>query len=364
MENKVRVLHVNGILNRGGAESRLMDIYKHIDREKIQFDFAHHTSATSHFSKDIKSLGGQIYVLPRFNLKNFFKYIQAWSFLLKENEYDVIHGHMTSTAFIYLYIAKKLNVKTRIAHARSSNKSSYLKYFTAKLARFFATDMFAVSQLAGISEFGKWNVKKGNVRILPNAIEAQRYIFNVEKRDEMRLSLGVEGKCVVGHIGRFSYPKNHIFLLDVFKRFLEVQTNAILFLVGQGELLDNVKQRVVDLDLGENVVFLGVRDDIPDLIQSFDILLFPSVFEGLPGVVLECQVSGLPCLISDSITREVQITQNVVFYSLKKTPEEWAVKMEKMVKESDRKNYYDDFVKKGFDIKAVSEWYQEFYLTL
>ena len=322
------------------------------------------SKARDEIREKIESLGGKVYLLPQFNLKNVCKYVKSWWSLLKTNEYDVIHGHMTSTAFIYLFIAKLLKIKTRIAHSRNSNKQSNLRYYTSKQARYFTTHMFAVSQLAAFSEFGKRNVRKGKVDIIPNAIDAERYIFDKDKRDKIRHSLGLKDKFIIGHIASFTHQKNHMFVLDVFKHFIKLQSEAILLFVGKGELLDDVKQRVVDLNIEKNVKFLGVRNDVPDLIQAFDILLFPSLFEGLPGVVLECQVSGLPCLISDNITREVQITENVVYYSLNKSAEEWAMKMKSMIHNSDRKSYYDDFVKKGFDINSVSKWYESFYLSL
>ena len=240
----IRVLHVFGRLNSGGAESRTMDIYRSIDREKVQFDFAIHTEEDCFFTNEVKALGGRIYSFPRFNGKNYFSYRKAWNRFFKEHrEYEIIHGHQTSTGFIYLKEARKYNLPIRIAHSRNSNKDSILKKYTCKLAKFYATHLFAVSKLAGISEFGKRTVQKGKVKIIPNAINANKYSLNQEVRKEKRKELGVENNFVICHIGRFHPQKNHEFLLQVFKCIKYKRDDIKLVLIGDGPLKNQIEKK-------------------------------------------------------------------------------------------------------------------------
>jgi glycosyltransferase involved in cell wall biosynthesis len=363
MSNPIRVLHVLGNLNQGGAESRIMDIYRAIDKSKVQFDFAIHTEQDCFFSKEVLELGGRYYIFPRFDGKNYFEYRRAWKdFFNVHKEYDIIHGHMTSTAFIYLKIAKLNNVKIRIAHARSAGKVSLLRKYLSKLSKINATNLLAVSKLAAISEFGKQALSKGEISIIPNAIDAEKYKFNPQKRNEVQSNLNIKNKLVIGHIGSFRYPKNHTFLIDIFKEIRIKRDDAVLLLIGDGELKENIEKKVSALNIQESVFFLGNRSDVPLLLQAMDALLFPSIYEGLPGVVLEAQASGLPCIISDAITNEVNITSYVEFISLSESANFWA---EKVIANSykKREDTFLNFVEKSYDIKSVTKWYENFYLS-
>lgn len=359
----IRVLHVFGRLNSGGAESRTMDIYRSIDREKVQFDFAIHTEEDCFFTNEVKALGGRIYSFPRFNGKNYFSYRKAWNRFFREHrEYKIIHGHQTSTGFIYLKEARKYNLPIRIAHSRNSNKDSILKKYTCKLAKFYATHLFAVSKLAGISEFGKRTIQKGKVKIIPNAIKANKYSLNQEVRKEKRKELGVENNFVICHIGRFHPQKNHEFLLQVFKCIKYKRDDIKLVLIGDGPLKDQIEKKVLELGIEDSVIMAGIRTDVPQLLQAMDVLLLPSFFEGLPGVVLEAQAAGLPCVISDKITDEVKITDLVEYISIDKSEECWAEKVMRLSEGFERRNTYNEIVQSGYDIESVAKWYQEFYL--
>ncbi|WP_096185788.1 glycosyltransferase family 1 protein [Evansella halocellulosilytica] len=356
-----RVLHVFGRLDSGGAESRTMDIYRSIDRSKIQFDFAIHTKDECFFSDEVRSLGGKIFNFPRFTGKNYFKYKKAWrSFFKKHPEYDIIHGHQTSTGFIYLNEALKNDVKVRIAHARNSNKDSRIKRFTTKLARYYASDLFAVSRLAGISEFGKKLVADGTVKVIPNAIDVEKYKFDEGVRNRVRKDLLLEDELAVIHIGRFHPQKNHNFLIDVFNVLLEKDKNAKLFLVGDGGLRNNIEEKIKELKLENKVEILGIRSDVPELLQGMDLLLFPSFFEGLPGVVLEAQAAGLPCIISNSITNEVLVTNRVYKLDLGWGAHTWAEKVTDMDFFHD-KRIQNRLVNKKFGIHNIKNFYETFY---
>ncbi len=365
MTRPIRILHVFGRLDSGGAESRTMDIYKTIDRAKVQFDYAIHTTDDCYFTDEVKALGGKIYNFPRFNGKNYLKYRKAWNLFFQEHrEYKIIHGHQTSTGFIYLDEAKKNKVPIRIAHSRNSNKDNKLKQYVCKMAKRYATHLFAVSRLAAISEFGKDAVTKGNVEILPNAIDAKKYVYNRVIRDEKRNELGFKNELVVCHIGRFHPQKNHMFLLEIFKTLNDKYKNTKLVLIGDGSLRKKIENKIKKLEISNSVIMTGIRSDVPQLLQAMDVLIFPSFYEGLPGVVLEAQAAGLPCIISDTITSEVKITELVEYVSLAESPDYWVGKTLKFLQDFERRNTYDVIVESGYDIEAVASWYQEFYIKL
>lgn len=362
MDEPIRVLHVFGRLDSGGAESRTMDIYRQIDRSKVQFDFAIHTEDECFFTDEIKSLGGRIYSFPRFNGKNYFQYKNSWNKFFKEHaEYQIIHGHQTNTAFVYLKEAKANNVPIRIAHSRNSNKENLIKKHICKLSKLYATHLFAVSKIAGSSEFGEKAVNDGIVRILPNAIDAKKYSFNKEARKNKRLELGIENEMLIIHIGRFHPQKNHIFLLEVFSQILMSEPNAKLLLVGDGSLRGEIVKEISDKNIKESVIIAGIRSDVPELLQAADILLFPSLFEGLPGVVLEAQAAGIPCIISDKITPEVKITDLVEYVSLEEDTKYWAEISINSVSKACREDVSKKIVEAGYDIKSVSKWYEDYY---
>ncbi len=364
MPKPIRVLHIFGRLDIGGAESRTMDIYREINRERIQFDFAIHTEDECFFTKEVKSLGGKIFSFPRFNGKNYWTYKKAWNSFFKEHsEYKIIHGHQTSTAFIYLKEAKKHDIPIRIAHSRNSNKDSVIKKYTCKLARLYATHLLAVSKVAGISEFGRKYFEEKKVKVIPNAIEARKYSFNQEIREKKRKELGIQKSFAVCNIGRFHPQKNHTFLLQVFRKIIEKNEKAILFLIGDGPLRSDIEQQILELGLKDSVIMMGIRSDVPDLLQAMDLLLFPSLYEGLPGVVLEAQAAGLPSIVSDRITDEVKITDLVEYVALDKSIEHWAEKALTFTKVLERQNMYNEIVKAGYDINSVVKWYEDLYLN-
>ncbi len=370
----MRILHVSGRMDKGGAECRNMDIYREIDRAKIQYDFLTHVDYKCFFDDEINSLGGNVYGLPRLNWKNYFKYKKALNdFFSTHKQYKVIHGHMTSNGFIYHKIAKKHGIHVRIAHSRcGTNKVNFtfknkIRNICHILLRPYVTHKFAVSKLAGENVFGKKAVSNGEVRIIPNAIKTDIYTYDKNKRLKIREKLNInDDTFLIGHVGRFEEQKNHNFLLDIFKKIHNKNSNTKLMLVGgYGTLQEIIKEKTKQLELENNVIFMGVRNDVPDLMQAMDMLLFPSFMEGFPGVVLESQASGLKCIVSDTITKEVNLTGLVEYISLKKPDKYWADKTIDIINNGyNRRNTYDDIVKKGYDIKNVAKWYEDFYLKL
>jgi glycosyltransferase involved in cell wall biosynthesis len=365
MAGTIRVLQVLGTTNRGGAESRIMDLYRHMNREDIQFDFLVHTEKKGYFDDEIKSLGGRIYHLPAFRVYNYFSYRKACKeFFTAHGEFAAVHGHMTSTASIYLPIAKKLGVPLTIAHARSAGVDQGVKGWMTRLLRrrlYRKADvLIACSDLAAEAVFGKSTVQQGQVLILPNAVDTGEFAYNARVREEMRQKLNITDKFVVGHVGRFHYAKNHEFLIDIFQEIKKQRQDALLLLAGDGSLQEMIKKKVDLLGLSESVIFAGAVSPISPWYQAMDCFLFPSRFEGMPGSVVEAQAAGLPCLISDAITRQVKATDLVEFVSLAQSPKEWADKLLTMSSRP-RSRMAEEMRNSDYDVNQQVERYRNLY---
>ena len=381
MAEPIRILHVLGGVGLGGAESRIMDIYRHIDKDKVQFDFLIHQTKKGYYEEEIEKLGGRIYRVPRFKLYNILTYRKALReffnssqrvdnanrrFASSSRRLEVVHGHMTSTASIYLPIAKKCGVPVTIAHARSAGVDKGLKGVITRLLRRplrrKCDHMFACSMLAAKAVFGENNAKNGRVTIVPNAIDAKLFMYNEEIRNRMRKKLSLEDKFVIGHVGRFHYAKNHEYLLAVFGEIAKQRENAHLLLLGEGERMEEMKEKAVAFGIADKVLFAGNQKEVWDYYQAMDFFLFPSRFEGLPGTVVEAQAAGLCCLISDAIAEEVKITKLVTAFSIEEKPEKWAEYVLTHDK-YERKSRYEQIAAAGFDVKAQTKWYEQFYLS-
>jgi len=360
----IRVLHVFGMLNKGGAETRTMDIYRTINKSQIQFDFVVHTNEKCFYDDEIVSMGGIVYKgIPRFEFFNVFSYYKIWKAFFKNNPYNIIHIHTTNSALPILIAAKKQNIKVRIAHARIADENSFLRRAFVALNRYpirkFSTYMLAVSEIAGEFAFGK------NFSVIPNAIDAGKLRYNINSRKTIRNELGIEDCFVIGNVARFHFQKNHLFLLDAFKEVKGTVPNAKLLLVGTGELKDIIQAKIDELEINDSVMLLGVRDDVEKLLSAMDIFALPSHYEGLPGVALEAQAAGLKTLISDKITKEAAIVDELVeFLKIDEGVSSWVNKIVDFYQNVnyDRRDTYDNFVEAGYDIKSVASWYEKFYI--
>jgi len=367
MAEAIRILHVLGSTNLGGAESRIMDIYRYIDREKVQFDFLVHQSEKGYYDDEIESLGGRIFRVPRFKLYNLFEYKKALqSFFVKHNEFKAVHGHMTSTAAIYLPIAKKNGIPMTIAHARSAGVDKGLKgritLWIRKPLKHRCDYMFACSGLAGEAVFGSKNTLSGKVNIIPNAIDVEPFCYREDVRQRMRKELHFEDCFVIGHVGRFHYAKNHEYLLEVFKQITLKQPNAVLLLLGEGGRMEEMKKKAIALEIKDKVFFVGNKKETWDYYQAMDFFVFPSRFEGLPGTVVEAQSAGLYCLISDTIAKEVGITDLVAYKSIEENPEKWA-EFVLAHKDYERENKYEQIAAEGYDVREQAKRYEQFYIS-
>lgn len=367
MKEEIRILQVIGIMNRGGAETMLMNVYRHMDRTKIQFDFVEHCGEQAVFDKEIEALGGKVYRCPHFCGTNYFEYRRWWKSFFAEHsgEYQIIHGHIGSTAAIYLKIAKRSGLYT-IAHSHSSGRYYSLKvtlyhilsYNTRNIAHYF----FACSKNAGLDRFGKRVVTGECYRGLKNAIVTNDFQYAPDVRREVRAELSLRGKLVIGHVGRFTAEKNHAFLLDIFKEMVAGNSNIRLLLVGDGPLRRAVEKKAEELGILSSILFTGVRSDVNRLLQAMDALVFPSLYEGLPVTLIEAQTSGLPCIISDKVPEEsILIDGLVTVRSLGNSAQEWAEHTLSRIGEI-RVSRCDEVCKRGYDIAETAKWLGGFYL--
>jgi glycosyltransferase involved in cell wall biosynthesis len=368
MNSKVeipRVLQVFSRMDRGGAESMIMNYYRKIDKTKLQFDFLVHTNERCAFDEEIELLGGRIYHLPKYSIKNHFDYKnKIRTFLYSHPEHKIIHGHYFTISAIYLKIAKKMD-RICIAHSHTALNEVSVKHLIFKLLiaplRYLADYKLACSKLAGKWMFGSNNNK---VIILKNAIDVNKFVFDKIVRNNLRKEFKIEDKFVVGHIGRFFHPKNHNFLIQIFQKITLINDDAVLLLVGDGELREQIENKVQKLGLKDKVIFTGVRTDIPELLQAMDVFLLPSFYEGLPVTLVEAQAAGLKVFASDTITTEIAITDNITFLSLQKSTEFWAEKINNANVGYERKGIKKEIIDAGYDVEDSAKWLENFYLSI
>lgn len=363
MAAPIRVLHIVTYMGRGGLETLLMNLYRSIDREYIQFDFLVHREFRADYDDEIEALGGRIYRMPRLNpidprynrsLLNFFK---------THPEYTVVHSHLDCMSAIPLAAAKACGVPVRIAHVHSSSQDRNWKYwikrYYAKKIPAVATNLFACSRAAG-----EWMLQGHDFTVLNNGIDTDRFSFSPERRAEIRRSLGLGDSLVLGHVGRFSSVKNHTFLLDIFAHLHKQHPVSKLLLVGDGECRVEIEEKAKTLGLTEDVVFAGSQSDVSPYYQAMDVFVFPSLYEGLGIVAVEAQTSGLPCVISDKVPLECAVTDGLVsVQSLENSPQEWA-ELILSLSVPERKGYAAQVAARGYDITGTAKWLQEFYLRI
>lgn len=360
----LRILQVVTIMNRGGLETMLMNYYRQIDRSKIQFDFMVHRAERGDYDDEIESLGGKIFRMPQIRPGNYQKYFTLLEqFFTVHTGYRVVHSHINENSSFVLRAAKRAGVPCRIAHSHTSDLGLDIKFPFRLYARMVMKDQpneyFACSRRAGEWLFGKKVLNSKELTILKNAINVEEFKFNEETRKQLRKELGLENKLVIGHIGRFNKSKNHEFLIDIFKAVQTGCPEAVLMMVGDGQLRSKIEKKVQRLGLISHVKFLGLRSDISKLLQVMDVFVFPSFFEGLPVVMVEAQAAGLRCIVSDSITRETDFTGRVDFISLNESSEKWAsIILSSSVEREDTSEILHN---NGYDTAYMSNWLADYY---
>lgn len=366
--DKIRILQVVTIMNRGGAETLLMNLYRNIDRTKIQFDFLTHRMEKGAYDDEIISLGGRIFHFPPIRPLGYRKYFKELdNFFLQHPEYKIVHSHINENSSFVLRAANKSGVPIRVAHSHLGTLPIDYKIPFRYYGRYFlrenATHYFACSTDAGRWLFGRDITDNRQVTVLKNGVDYTNLRFNKESREKIRHEMGIEDKLVISHIGRFEEQKNHSFLIDVFDGVIKRNPNAILLLIGDGKLKSSIIRKVERLGLKNSVRFLGIRSDVCELMQAMDIFLFPSKFEGLPVALVEAQGAGLHCIVSDAITKESDIGAGLLqFIDLKESKSLWADKV--IATEISHIDVREALDKSGFNIIKTAKTLQSLYIDL
>lgn len=370
MENNsypLRILQVVTSMRRGGIETMLMNYYRAINRDKIQFDFLIHQTVQDQYNDEIEKMGGRIYQIRRM-MPNIVMYEKELGLFFDEHpEYRVVHVHMNCLSSIVLRVAKAHGVRVRIAHSHSVDQDRNLKYliklFYRRLIPRYATHFMACSEAAG-----NWLFQgKAPFSILRNAIHVEQFVYSPDKARQIRKQLGIaESTLVVGNVGRFVPSKNRIFLLEIFREVLKKDSNAILLMVGDGrsDYQKLVEKKVRALGLEQNVINLGARSDVYDLLQTMDVFVFPSLYEGLAIAVVEAQAAGIPCVITDTIPPECEVTDLITRVSLQVGAEQWATTSLSAALHEKRSTEQELFASDydiGENAERLSRFYQEIW---
>lgn len=366
MGEPIRILNLFTIMNRGGAETMVMNYYRSIDRSKVQFDFMVHRQERGAYDDEIEALGGRIFRMPPIRPWTAGAYRKmVRKFYQEHPEYKVIHAHMSELGYYDFLEAERAGVPVCICHAHNRPYGVDLKspirwYYKTRMIPHI-THMFMCGQESGDWLFGKRNSAK--FIQMNNAIDAKAYAFDESRRERMRVSLGLKDNFVIGHVGRFDLQKNHTFIIDIFDQVHKQEPSASLLLVGNdtGKIAEDIRRKVKERGLDEAVHFLGVRADVADLMQAMDVFLFPSFFEGLSVASVEAQASGLPTIISDGVPIECKITDLVKVMPLSESADVWANKLLELRK-NHRRNTFEQIKAAGFDIAENAKKLQKFYI--
>lgn len=316
----IRVLHVVVTMNSGGIENMIMNLYRSIDRQKIQFDFLVHTNKQSFFDDEILKLGGNIHRIIPLRTNNLFKYKSKLNKFFKNEEYSIVHSHISVWSYFVLSVAKKNKVPIRIAHSHESHDSIWdhrlnripMIISLKKVINRTLTHRFACGKDAG-----KWLFGKREFTVVNNAIDCSKFVYDSAKALTIKKQLQLTNQFVIGHVGNFSYPKNYPFIINVFKQIKVLHANSKLVLIGGGQLESEVKVLAESLGVIDDILFLGIRKDVNDYLNTMDVFLFPSFYEGLGMVLVEAQCNGIPILMTETLPQEAEMTNLITRKSLK-----------------------------------------------
>lgn len=357
-----RILHVTSVLNLGGIETFIMNIFRSIDREKLVFDFLVVREDNGVFESEILSLGGKIYKIPALKKSGYFSFKKALNdFFSMHREYDTVHCHLNAISSIVLKAAKENGIEKRIAHAHTafpkySFTEKLIKNFFKKSIKKHATDFLACSTGASDWLYGK-DFKLST--IIKNAIDTKLFSFSQKKRAEIRQKLNIANKFVIINVGRFSKEKNHSLLIKIFKEVLYINPNSVLICIGDGKLKEKIKKEISSSALNDKIIILNARLDVYDFLCASDVYVSTSTFEGFGNSAVEAQFNSLPCILSDGFSNEVDVSKNCKFLSSKSSPKEWAT----IIANSSRENILPlpKCSYENFDISATAKVLTDFY---
>lgn len=332
---KIRVLEIIGSMNMGGAETFLMNVLRNINREKFDLYFLCYGNNKFDYEEEVNELGGHIIRIDQVSIKNFCKHINILTDVIKKNNIDVVHAHTYYNSMFSIIAAKRCKIKNIIIHSHntlSEPNPSLLKRIYFKISKRvinnFSTNFFACGKEAGEALF----YKDKKFTIIDNGIIIEDFFYDKDVRDKKRKELNIDGQTIViGHVGRFDKVKNHRFIIDIIKEYILINSQTKLILIGEGRLKKEIETKVKDSHLDDKVLFLGKRRDVKELYSAMDLLLFPSLFEGLPVTLIEAQANGLPILASSTIDKDVNITKHIVFKKLNDSSDDWAKEINDLI---------------------------------
>lgn len=359
---RIRVLQVVGAMNMGGIENFVMNLFRATNRNRVQFDFLYITQKKCYFDDEIESLGGRIYRITGRNtdLKRHKK--ELTDFFEENGDIDAVHIH-AANAFCYVdaKIARQFGIKCILVHSHTTSAPhKYLHYALRELLPKYVDRCLACSDLAAKWLFPSRLVKK--TVMIPNGISLPKYRYRPEVAERLRTQYGIGNKLVIGHVGRLEEVKNHSFLLEIMQNIKRKHNDSVLLLVGDGTLKEKLQQKSMQLGLENDVIFAGIQDNANEYMQAFDIMVFPSLYEGLPVTIVEAQAAGVPCFISDVITKDVAVTELVHYVSLNCSAYQWAeIILGEYKKHSIHDDYSNQIREAGFDIQATASLLEGFY---
>ena len=362
----VRVLHVVSSMNFAGIETLLINLYRNIDRRKIQFDFLLHSIEKNDYEDEILSLGGKVYRVRKMNILDKRGYENnLYDFFINHPEYQIVHSHLNTFSKHVLKAASRAGVRHKIAHSHISFPGMSLKTLIKAISKIninkYADYKFACSNDAAKWVFGTTE----DIYFFNNAIDSRKFIFNLETRNIIREKLNISANTIlIGNVGRFNPQKNHSFIIDIFAALNKKNEDTKLLLIGDGESKDKIKLRVEKLGLTDKVIFFGVTKDINKYLQAMDVFLFPSLYEGLGIVAIEAQASGLRTIVSDSVPIETKVTELIEYHSLKDSIDVWVNAIVNSNNGFKRENMHTSIKNAGYDLEENTKWLQDFYLEL
>lgn len=352
-KHPIRVVHVVGAMNRGGTETFLMNLYRKIDREKVQFDFISYSTEEAHYDREIEELGGKVIRLQ--NARS----LRLLQLALKENgPYVAVHSHTLFHSGIAVLAARLAGIRIRISHAHTTaDKNGALRSiytrFMRTIIKQFSTDFLFCSRAAGEFLFGKNQLEEANASYFPNLIDYKAFLpYPAAAVNRFKMEEGLGKSLVLGHIGTFKEVKNHAFLLEILRSIMKRDPTVKLILAGDGELKEHMQKEALHEGLAENIRFLGVREDIATILHSMDVFVFPSLYEGLGLVLLEAQACGTSCVVSENIQPEADLDLGLVTkLQLSEGADRWAEKILE-ISGTTKKNLH--LIEEGFERNGFS----------
>ena len=363
----IRIASIIGKMDSGGKKNLVMEYYRHIDREKIQFDFICDSDSQAIPDEEIESMGGRVYRIPPY--QHIFANMREMRRICKANNYPAMHAWNSTMNLFPMFVAKSVGIPVRISEslsmAHEGDWKTIIKKILRPMSKLFATHYLACGVDCGRWQFGDRLFDAGKVDVFKTVINTEFNAYDEEVRNNTRKSFGWEDKIVIGHIGRFTAQKNSVHLIEIFAAIAKKEPKAVLCLIGDGELKDQMMAKIRELDIEKQVDYLGRREDIQQFYNAMDCFLLPSLYEGLPVVGLEAESAGLPMFFSTEVTREANACELGHFIDLSASEDEWANEILAAVKENMpiRRSHAKEVAEAGFDSAAEAMRLQQYYLN-